>query len=616
MQSILSNPSAEDLRNKLRLVDEEQKRLKKQIYIEELRAKLQAAQEQQKNLEVEIQQAEQEANGPEVNAKPESVESTVTQTIHQETSQQDVGGPNSETPRTELKVEETWMAPASRSRKGSGSSRSNPLLALQKLRSQRHAEDEMVLNLDLDNPTLDEERIQQLYEVFTLIEELLHTAAQRVVGHDSEVIVEAEVIGACAIMPVAFSDTIDILCRLSKISSQLILAVFTQMLEADPAASCIRQHPEAFKDSQMLGLRFSYAKFDFRVFVAKVPWEENDSETFQSLNGCVLARTVNEMISNSTSNSFGHALRMVKFWAKRRGIYGKEFGYPGGLTWSICLARICQMYPDANAAKLAAHFFKVYSTWNWRTAVALAPLDGNESFEYNPVEEGTIAVMCPGAHVNTAAHIKKSVFPVLQEELRRAYKICKKIVKSRGCWSELYALPNISRKRKHYLRLEFAAQTQQALNLLVEWGQEVCITALLAKFEKELPQVQVTAWSHWVACQHDNYSFACTMIIGLRFMREKGQPQQTIDLRIPVLSFLEMMDKWPYKEKFAGQYDTMLQHLRQPELQQWLELRSVKDLASKELCDSNEENMDNEEAPAPLVFSGQTQFSCNAGVMA
>lgn len=448
------------------------------------------------------------------------------------------------------------------------------------------------MDLDLDSPVLEEMGMQKCREAFGMVEQLLQTAAQYLVGPSSEALVEAEVIGACAVGPVSASDTLDVLCKASQISGHDIFMAFRQLLEADPAASWVRAHAEVFTGSQLSGLCFSYAKFQFKIFFAKVPWEENDEETFQSLTGCLLTRTLIEIIPNA--NSFGLARRMVKLWAQRRGIYGNACGYPGGLTWSICLARVCQMYPNANAAELVAHFFRVYYRWDWQTAVTLLPTSAVEPIQTDPVEQGQIAVMTPGmSPVNTAMHVRKAALPILQEELRRAYKLSKLVNKGKACWSDLYVLPSIANKSKHYIRMEFLAQTKEALDFLVEWG-EVCLPTLLTKLDSELPTVKVRAYSQHVIVQHEKYAFSCNMFIGIRFSQSEPGVQQQVDLRVPVVNFLEMLDKWPCKESFAGQYDFTLQHLRRSELQQWWDTAvgdgplEQNNLLAEELCLSDE----------------------------
>jgi hypothetical protein len=513
--------------------------------VEALRAKLRESEEEQRRLQMLIEEAE---------ATPE----------------EEIGGPDALTPRAEPQPVEASIPVASQTQITTVRPRqaSSTQLATSHGKPRAgHAEERMKMDLDLDSPVLDDMQMQNYRESFALVEQLLQTAAQYVIGPSYEAMVEAEVIGACAVGPVSASDTVDVLCKASQIDRQHLFGAFKQLLEADPSASCARDHPEVVTGSRLSGIRFSYRKVQFKVFFARVPWEEDDDETFHSLNGCLLVRSLNEIIPNA--NSFGLALRMVKLWAQRRGIYGNACGYPGGVTWSICLARVCQMYPNANAAELVARFFAVYYRWDWRTVVALLPIPGAEPMQFDPVEEGKIAVMTPGGSpINTAAHVKKAALPILQEELRRAYKLSKMVDKGKACWSDLYASPSIANKNKHYIRLEFLAQSKEALELLVEWG-EVCLPTLLTKFESELPNVQVRAWSQRIMVRHERYAFSCNMFIGLRFARPEPGVQQQVDLRIPVVNFLEMLDKWPCKEYFVGQYDTTLQHLRRSELQEW-----------------------------------------------
>lgn len=591
--------------------------------LEALRAKLRESEEEQKRLQMLIEQAEEQ---------PEDVGGPDCETPRGEPLCQEVGGPDCETPRAEPRSEKKasfaeevdgphCITPEITPRAESQSEKTliacvppsntaksmsfQSMQAFPKARAVARAEQKMKIDLDLDSPVLDEMGMLQYREALSSVEELLYAAAQHVVGPHSEAMVEAEVIGACAFGTVSTTDTIDVLCKVSQISSQELFEVLRQMLDADPSASCVREHPEVVTGSLLSGLCFSYAKVPFRMFLAKVPWDESDEETFQSLNGCLLVRSLNEIISENSS--FPQALRLVKFWAQRRGIYGKGCGYPDGLTWSICLARVCQMYPKANAAELVLRFFKVYCSWDWQTAVSLKPIDGFGSVESHPVEEGKIAVLTPGGcPINTAGHVNKSALPVLQEELQRAYKLCKRVTQGKASWSDVYALPSIANKNKHYMRLEFAAQTKEALDLLVEWG-EVCLPTLLTTIEKTLPNIQARPWSHrmMVTTDNENNAFACSMFIGLRF--NKGVQQQ-VDMRIPVVSFLEMLDKWPCKEHFAGQYDTTLQHLRRHELQQWWE-RHAPRVSLEQISDSqSDENgsMEQKQLCCPVLSDSQS----------
>lgn len=46
-----------------------------------------------------------------------------------------------------------------------------------------------------------------------------------------------------------------------------------------------------------------------------------------------------------------------------RNIYSNKLGFLGGVSWTIMVARICQVYPNATASTLVIKFFKIFSMW-------------------------------------------------------------------------------------------------------------------------------------------------------------------------------------------------------------------------------------------------------------
>lgn len=78
-----------------------------------------------------------------------------------------------------------------------------------------------------------------------------------------------------------------------------------------------------------------------------------------------LGPRVTDMILNLVPDVgvYRTALRAIRLWAKKRGVYSNVMGYPGGVAWALMTARICQLYPTAAPAAIVGKFFPIYSQW-------------------------------------------------------------------------------------------------------------------------------------------------------------------------------------------------------------------------------------------------------------
>ena len=81
-----------------------------------------------------------------------------------------------------------------------------------------------------------------------------------------------------------------------------------------------------------------------------------DEYTMRALNGSRVADAICDVVTKSGSNleEFRSALRTLKLWAARRGVYSNKMGYVAGVQLAILVAKICQSYPTAVASTIGA----------------------------------------------------------------------------------------------------------------------------------------------------------------------------------------------------------------------------------------------------------------------
>ncbi|CAH0392913.1 unnamed protein product [Bemisia tabaci] len=192
-----------------------------------------------------------------------------------------------------------------------------------------------------------------------------------------------------------------------------------------------------------------------------------DQKCVRSLNGCRVTDEILRLVPNI--ENFRLALRTIKLWAKKHGIYSNVLGYLGGVSWAMLVARTCQLYPNAVAATLIHKFFMVFSKWQWPQPVLLKPPDNvNLGFpvwdpRVNVADRYHLMPIITPAYPqqNSTFNVSISTRTIMQEEFKNGLSITEEIELGKCTWDKLFEAPNFFNKYKHYIILLAAANTPE-----------------------------------------------------------------------------------------------------------------------------------------------------------
>lgn len=211
--------------------------------------------------------------------------------------------------------------------------------------------------------------------------------------------------------------------------------------------------------------------------------EGMDAASIRSLSVPRVASLVLELVPNGSV--FRATLRVIRLWAARRGVYSNKAGFLGGVSWTILVAFVCQMFPTAAVSALVHRFFAVLSTWSWPAPVLIArqaasPLADAPIAQWSPRTSHhdrahLMPIISPGfPAVNTAVNVNLSTMRVLVDELARGKRIMDDLrakgLSGPSAWHALLAPTDMLVRYDHHVLLELRADGEEAL---AEWASFV-----------------------------------------------------------------------------------------------------------------------------------------------
>lgn len=300
------------------------------------------------------------------------------------------------------------------------------------------------------------------------------------------------------------------------VSRDDFFTVFADMLRQQPDLDEIVVVPEAYVP--IIKIKYSGISIDLicaRLDLYQIPitlslLDKNllrniDEKDIRALNGTRVTDEILRLVPKPIS--FKYALRTIKLWAQRRGIYGNVFGFPGGVAWAMIVARICQLYPNACSAVIVSKFFTILIQWAWPQPVILKQIEDGplQVRVWNPRlypgdRQHRMPVITPAYPSMCATHnITASTMKVILNELERSNAIVNEISAGKKDWSALFEKHTFFYNYKSYLS----------------------VTAATLGSEEE-----ALKWSGWIESR-------------LRFLVQKLEVHESIALAHPYVKYFE-----------------------------------------------------------------------------
>ncbi|XP_062574403.1 poly(A) polymerase beta-like isoform X1 [Saccostrea cucullata] len=343
---------------------------------------------------------------------------------------------------------------------------------------------------------------------------------------------------------------------------------FFEILKNTPEVKDLRAVEEAFVP--VIKMTFDGIELDMlfaRLALPQIPEDIDlrdesmlknlNEKCVRSLNGCRVTDEILHLVPNK--HSFRMALRAVKLWAKKKGIYSNAVGFLGGVSWAMLVARVCQLYPNAAPATLLHKFFMIIHKWEWPQPVLLKPLQHENKYNLSfPVWDPRVntsdrfhlmPIITPAyPQQNSTFNVTLSTRSIMTEELKGGLEIVSKIYENKDGWSTLFEPSNFFQKYKHYIVLTASALEEEHY---LEWNGyvESKIRLLVGNLERN-PCIKLAHVnpSPLGPLNESDGKHLCRWFIGLTFVKIENQ-NQNVDLTFDIQSFTNTVHKHAYHIK-------------------------------------------------------------------
>ncbi|CAI5744609.1 unnamed protein product [Peronospora destructor] len=206
-----------------------------------------------------------------------------------------------------------------------------------------------------------------------------------------------------------------------------------------------------------------------------------DTTSVRSLSVARVASLILELVPNASV--FRSCLRVVRQWARLRGLYSNKAGFLGGISWALLVCFVCQMFPRASVAAIVHRFFSVMASWRWPTPILVAHPSNDvsaDNVQWDPQHNNhdrahLMPIITPGfPAVNTAVNVNLSTLRVMREEFARGQRIIndlrRRSLSHPSSWTQLFIPTEVFVRYDHYVVIELRALNEESL---AEWSSFV-----------------------------------------------------------------------------------------------------------------------------------------------
>lgn len=332
---------------------------------------------------------------------------------------------------------------------------------------------------------------------------------------------------------------------------------FVELLRQQDEVKDLRAVEEAFVP--VIKMTFAGIELDMlfaRLALKDIPEDQDlrdvnilknlDHKCVRSLNGCRVTDEILHLVPNR--ETFRLALRAVKLWAKRHGVYSNVLGYLGGVSWAMLVARTCQLYPNAAAATLVHKFFLVFSQWPWPKPVLLKqPEESRLGFpvwdpRVNVADRFHLMPIITPAYPqqNSTFNVSLSTLTVMRHAFRQGLALADDVMLRRAGWRRLFEPPSFFGRYKHFILL--LASTLSKEHHLEWYGLvESKIRILISNLERH-PYIALAHVNpeSFPPREPDGEKFQSMWFIGLQFNKTE---HVNIDLTYDTRSFVDTVKR-------------------------------------------------------------------------